>query len=235
VVIDAVTWFAEDDMFRLRLQMLGPLVDLFVVVEADVTHQGDAKPLRFPDDLRDNPKVRWTPVTLTAGSPWGRENEQRRLMKDAVAGVASDADIVVFSDCDEIWDGRLVDGLTNVCAARMDFRLFSLLWRYQSDWAGSIAGPWWKMREQDWQALRDRRWELPSRESGWHFSWMGDDEARLVKQQSFAHSEFGESDLSGPVAAGRWLNGREMEETHDGLPEGLTNIVPRSWVRQRVD
>ena len=35
MVIDAVTWFAEDEMFRLRLDMLRPLVDLFIVVEAD--------------------------------------------------------------------------------------------------------------------------------------------------------------------------------------------------------
>ena len=35
MVIDAVTWFAEDEMFRLSLDMLGPLVDLFIVVKAD--------------------------------------------------------------------------------------------------------------------------------------------------------------------------------------------------------
>ena len=55
-MIDVVTWFAEEDMFRLRLDLLGPLVDLFVVVEADVTHTGEVKGWRFPDDLPEG----WT-------------------------------------------------------------------------------------------------------------------------------------------------------------------------------
>ena len=221
-------------MFRLRLAMLGPLVDLFMVVEADVTHAGDSKPLRFPEDLRDHPKVRWVPVTLTAGDAWGRENEQRRLMRDAVAEVASDGDVVVFSDCDEIWDGRLLERLDGPRAARMDFRLFSVYWRYSTDWAGSIGGTWGRMRGEDWQRLRDRRWELPSTQSGWHFSWMGGDEANVRKQRSFAHLEFAESDVTGAAAAGRWLDGRQMTETSDGLPDGLAGAVPLSWLRQRV-
>lgn len=234
MVIDVVTWFAEDDMFRLRLDMLGESVDLFVVVEADVTHQGEVKPLVFPDDLRAHPKVRWVPVSLTAGTPWGRENEQRRAMRTAVSEVASDGDIVVFSDCDEIWQGSFVEGLTAVRAARMDFRLFSVFWRYSSDWAGSIGGPWSELRDVDWQRLRDRRWELPSRPSGWHLSWMGDDEARLEKQRSFAHSEMADADVSGAASAGRWLDGREMRETDEGLPDGLVDVVPASWKRKRV-
>jgi hypothetical protein len=232
VVIDLVTWFAEEDMFRLRLELLGPLVDLFIVVEGDVTHTGEPKGWRFPDDLRGHPKVRWVPVTLSAGTPWGRENEQRRAMHTAAGEVADDADLVVFSDCDEIWDGRFLDGLVSVRAARMDFRLFSVFWRYQRDWAGSIGGVWGELKGRDFQELRHRRWELPSKPSGWHLSWMGDDESRRVKQGSFAHTEFADADVTAAAGAGRWLDGRQMTETVEGLPSGVT--FPESWQRKRV-
>ena len=234
MVIDAVTWFAEEDMFRLRLDMLQDVVDLFVVVEADVTHQGDSKPWGFPQDLRDHPKVRWVQASLTAATPWGRENEQRRAMKDAVALYATENDVVVFSDCDEIWDARFVDDLTSVQAARMDFRIFSIYWRYETDWPGSIGGLWQHMKQADWQDLRNRRYELPYKMSGWHLSWMGDDDARTVKQQSFAHLEFRESDMADAVRSVRWLNGKQMLETTDGLSDILIQAVPDCWKNKRV-
>ena len=219
-------------MFRLRLALLGSLVDLFIVVEGDVTHTGEPKGWRFPADLRALPNVRWVPVTLAAGTPWGRENEQRRAMHTAAGEVASDDDVVVFSDCDEIWDGRFIDGLSRVRAARMDFRLFSVFWRYQTDWAGSIGGVWSELQGKDFQELRNRRWELASKPSGWHLSWMGDDETRRVKQGAFAHTELAAADVSGAADVGRWFDGRELTETADGLPDGWT--VPESWQRKRV-
>lgn len=233
MVIDVVTWFAEEDMFRLRMRMLGNLVDLFVVVEADVTHQGGEKPWAFPTDLLGHPKVCWVQVSLTSTTAWGRENEQRRAMREAVAQFASDDDVVIFSDCDEIWGANFLDDLTSTRAALMDFRLFSIFWRYSTDWPGSIGGRWGDLRHLDWQGLRDRRYQLPSTKSGWHFSWMGDDETLLTKRQSFAHTEFAGSDVVGAAGAGRWLNGRQMSETDDGLPEGLVRSVPSSWKNKR--
>lgn len=233
MVIDAVTWFAEEDAFQVRLTMLDELVDVFVVVEADVTHQGDAKPYRFPERFRDHPKVRWVPVELTAETPWGRENEQRRAMRDAIAEFADPDDTVVFSDCDEIWDVRLL-GHAGPVIARMDFRLFSVLWQYSTDWPGSIAGVWGRVGGLDWQALRDSRWELERVVSGWHLSWMGDDEARVGKLRSFAHTEMVGFDVAGAADAGRWFDGRQMTETRDNLPDCLLDAVPDSWVRTRV-
>jgi hypothetical protein len=153
-------------------------------------------------------------------------------MHTAAGEVASDDDVVVFSDCDEIWDGRFIDGLSRVRAARMDFRLFSVFWRYQTDWAGSIGGVWSELQGKDFQELRNRRWELASKPSGWHLSWMGDDETRRVKQGAFAHTELAAADVSGAADVGRWFDGRELTETADGLPDGWT--VPESWQRKRV-
>ena len=233
MVIDAVTWFAEADMLRVRLAMLDGLVDRFVVVEADRTHTGLPKPWALPEDVQAHPKVVYWQVTLTAQSEWGRENEQRRAMRDAVASLNPDPDTtVVMSDCDEIWDGRLL-GRDGIRVAAMDFRIFSVWWQYGVGWRGSIAGPWSAMGTADWQTLRDHRTLHPPVESGWHLSWMGDLDSLRRKQQAFAHAELAGHDLIGPVAEGRWLDGKTMRET-DGLPDRLVDLAPEDWKRRRV-
>lgn len=221
-------------MLRLRIGMLDSIVDTFVVVEADRTHAGEPKGWDLPEDIRSHPKVVYKQVSLTATHAWGRENEQRRAMRDAVAWVGPSPDtLVTMSDCDEIWDGRFCAG-DGIRVAVMDFRLFSVFWRYPIGWNGTIGGPWSEMAEQDWQGLRDARWRLPAVKSGWHLSWMGDDDFRRVKQRSFAHTELAEHDLTDAAADGVWVSGQRMVETDEGLPEGLVASVPGSWKRRRV-
>lgn len=221
-------------MLRVRLALLDDIVDTFVVVEADRTHAGDRKPWQMPDDVLDNQKVVYRQVSLTATHAWGRENEQRRAMKDAVEWLDPPPDsLVCMSDCDELWDGRFrpSDGIR---VAAQDFRLFSVFWRYPIAWQGTIGGPWSEMAEADWQGLRDSRWRLPAIRSGWHLSWMGDDEARRVKQRSFAHLELADEDFTGLAADGAWVNGQRLVETDEGLPDALLDAVPGSWKRRRV-
>lgn len=234
MVIDATMWFAEADMLRLRLRMLDGLVDTFVVVEADRTHTGEGKGWTLPDDIRAHPKVVHWKASLHAAHPWGRENEQRRHMRDAVEFCEPDADTtVVMSDCDEIWDERLLnaDGMR---VAAMDFRLFSLFWQYPQAWNGSIAGRWSKMGTVDWQGLRDARWRHPAVRSGWHLSWMGDDEFLRRKQVAFAHTELADHDLKAATDAGVWLDGRRLVEVDGGVPPEMVGFAPESWKRRRV-
>jgi hypothetical protein len=117
--------------------------------------------------------------------------------------------------------------------AHQDFRLFSLLWRWGAPWPGSIGGPWSEMAGWDWQKLRDLRHSLPHQPGGWHFSWMGEPEDWLVKRDAFAHREFADADVVTVAWQGRWLDGSEMHETAEGLPDGIVDVVPASWWRTR--
>ena len=221
-------------MMRVRLSLLDPLVDTFVVVEADRTHQGDPKGWELPDDILSHPKVVYRQVSLTASHAWGRENEQRRAMREAVGWCDPAPDtLVVMSDCDEIWDARFSAG-DGIRVAAQDFRLFSVFWRYPNLWQGTIGGPWALMADEDWQGLRNHRWSLPAVPSGWHLSWMGDDEFVRRKQRSFAHTELADHDLTGSTTDGVWVNGQRLVESEDGLPDGLLGVVPVSWQRRRV-
>ena len=47
--IDAFLFFNEKELVELRVKYLNDIVDYFVVVEADITHQGKKKDWNFPD------------------------------------------------------------------------------------------------------------------------------------------------------------------------------------------
>ena len=49
MLVDAFLYFNEKELVELRIKYLNDLVDYFVVVEADVTHQGKKKDWNFPD------------------------------------------------------------------------------------------------------------------------------------------------------------------------------------------
>ena len=56
MIIDASLYFNEKELVELRIKYLNNLIDYFVVIEADVTHQGKKKEWNFPDVLKNNLK-----------------------------------------------------------------------------------------------------------------------------------------------------------------------------------
>ena len=56
MIIDSFLFFNEAELAELRIKYLDDLVDYFVVVEADFTHQGKKKEWNFPDILNANLK-----------------------------------------------------------------------------------------------------------------------------------------------------------------------------------
>ena len=54
MLIDAFTYFNEKELVELRIKYLNNLVDYFVIVEADITHQGKKKDWNFPKILKNN-------------------------------------------------------------------------------------------------------------------------------------------------------------------------------------
>ena len=54
--IDAFIFFNEKELVELRVKYLNSVVDFFVVVEANITHQGKKKDWNFPKILKNNLK-----------------------------------------------------------------------------------------------------------------------------------------------------------------------------------
>ena len=56
MLVDAFPFFNEKELVELRVRYLNSLVDFFVIIEANITHQGKKKDWNFPKILESNLK-----------------------------------------------------------------------------------------------------------------------------------------------------------------------------------
>ena len=56
MLIDAFLFFNEKELTELRVKYLENIVDFFVIVEANITHQGKKKEWNFPGILKNDLK-----------------------------------------------------------------------------------------------------------------------------------------------------------------------------------
>ncbi len=105
MIYDCFSYWDEDLLLELRLNILDKIVDHFVIVEGDKTWQNNPKELKF--DIKKFQKFRnkiiYIPVTdLPDGEdPYLRENHQRNSISRGIKN-AKDDDIILISDLDEI-------------------------------------------------------------------------------------------------------------------------------------
>lgn len=110
LLIDSFSFFDELELLAFRLKELSPVVDKFVLVESDLTHSGQKKPLYYEENkhLFSEYKDRVIHVIhrgLTGDNvdPWLREAAQRDAILEGLKRIEiSGNDYVVISDCDEI-------------------------------------------------------------------------------------------------------------------------------------
>ncbi|MCM1134053.1 MAG: glycosyl transferase GT17 family protein [Clostridium sp.] len=107
MVYDCIPFFNELDILRLRLHILAPIVDKFIIEEATVTFSGEPKELCFEKNremFREFlPKIKYIVVD---NSPVNTTTHLRdKFQKNAlVKGLidATEEDIILLSDVDEI-------------------------------------------------------------------------------------------------------------------------------------
>ena len=56
MLVDSFIFFNERELVNLRINYLNELIDCFVVVEANITHQGKKKEWNFPNILKSDLK-----------------------------------------------------------------------------------------------------------------------------------------------------------------------------------
>ncbi len=109
MVIDLIPFFNEIDILRLRLGILSPYVDKFVIEEATVSFSGEAKELCF-DRNRDKfseflDKIIYIKVDDTPADYSTHERDyyqKNRLIEGLKEAGATERDVIIFGDCDEI-------------------------------------------------------------------------------------------------------------------------------------
>lgn len=128
-IYDCFTYNGEHDILDIRLNILYPYVDKFIIIEFDETFSGKKKPKYLLKDWNKDwvkflDKIDYAYITkseyskyedLAKTSPnvpkngpkhWKREFCQKESIKDAIQGL-KDEDIMFIGDVDEVWDSEM--------------------------------------------------------------------------------------------------------------------------------
>lgn len=209
-ILDCVTYFDEELILELRLNILYEHVDRFIITEGKYDHRGNKRELNFDinryDKFRD--KIVYLPVENfpNLNDPWKMLEYQRNYSLNEIKKY-DDNDYVIISDIDEIPNPEKIIDFTN---RKLNLGVFEQLFFYyklnllntsQSEWYGSkickkknLKSPNWlreyKIKQYPWWRF-DRPKNLKIiKDGGWHFSFLYDVDGIIKKISSFQHIEF---------------------------------------------
>jgi len=218
MLIDSFLFFNEDELAELRIKYLEKIVDYFVVVEADITHQGKKKPWNFPKLLQNNLKrfsnkiqyhqlsidpakikneESWIIDDVKGDDAWRIENFQRNYIKTACQKF-SDEDTLIISDVDEIPSKPKLEFIKscdfkNIAPVVFEQHLFHIDCNFLKleSWRGSIVTTIQICNAFSPHQLRRSRNRISHfSDSGWSFSSFGGPNKIKEKLESIAHTEF---------------------------------------------
>tara|TARA_Y100000996_G_scaffold304171_1_gene241443 strand:- start:275 stop:1087 length:813 start_codon:yes stop_codon:yes gene_type:complete len=142
MIYDCFSYWDEDLLLDLRLNILNKIVDYFVIVEGNKTWQNNSKELRF--DIKKfqkfKDKIIYVPVTdLPDGDdPYLRENYQRNSISRGINN-AKDDDIILISDLDEIPNPKVINNFSH----KMRYASFKQMHFYYKFNLQSKNNPFW--------------------------------------------------------------------------------------------
>lgn len=170
---DTFCFFEEYDLLEMRLNILDPYVDVFVICEGTETFSGKPKKLNLLD--LDGRFDKWAnkihyivPPNIETDDPFVRAGHQKDFIREYLQTVAKDEDIIYFGDVDEIWkpqdikDDRIYN-LEQLCYS------YYLNNRSSERWVGTVVGKWKTFKTQSvsyWRANHIN--ELKN--GGYHFT-----------------------------------------------------------------
>jgi beta-1,4-mannosyl-glycoprotein beta-1,4-N-acetylglucosaminyltransferase len=201
-MVDTFIFWNELDLLEIRLNMLNPYVDKFVLVEAPITHTGKPKPLYFQDNAD-----RFKDFNITAlVAPLEYEQDKTALegalsmvkkQRDFIAnGIVDndDEEIIMYSDVDEIPNLKGYAGQEGVFRMRL-YLYYLNMFSGVSHWKGTLA-----FKKKNWvsfdaqkqsralvqfDARRIYRSRAPVIGSGWHWSYLGTVQNMIDKVEAF--------------------------------------------------
>ena len=218
MLIDAFIFFNEKELVELRVKYLSSVVDFFVVIEANITHQGKEKSWNFPNILKKNlnkfsskikyhqlnidpEKIKneegWIVGDIKGDDAWRIENFQRNYIKTACKEFSNE-DILIISDVDELPSKERINFIkscdfTKIAPIVLEQYLFHIDCNFLKweQWLGSIVTTMQLCNTYSPnQHRRDRNKISHFNEGGWSFSSFGGPIKIKEKFESIAHKEF---------------------------------------------
>lgn len=200
MLVDGFMFYNELDVLELRLQVLDPWVDRFVLVESEVNHKGEPKPLFFKENKERFanwlPKIKYVLMTAEEApkdrDPWSREKYQRNCILRGMEDLPGDT-AVMISDVDEIPDLSKIS-FSNWDKKSKVFHMY--MFEYSFDymftgepWFGTTLTTLEDLRTHGPNLYRSSRWSLGVIPwAGWHLSSFGNGAHVANKLSTYAHS-----------------------------------------------
>jgi beta-1,4-mannosyl-glycoprotein beta-1,4-N-acetylglucosaminyltransferase len=202
MIYDCFMFNDELETLDIRFNILKDAVDFFVIAEGNLTHSGKKKPMCFLENKQRWPELEnriiHVPVTFEPignkipciyheFEAWPRENQQRNELINGLVG-ASDEDIVILSDLDEIPDPALIslDFTEDLVIFNQKWFNYYLNLKVNRTWKGSRVFKKSFLATNTLQKIRlTNKGKMV--DGGWHFSYQGGEGAVHSKLASFAY------------------------------------------------
>lgn len=216
MVIDCFTFFNELDILEIRLNILDPYVDEFILTESIQTFSGLPKPLYYEENKERFAKWSHKIIHNVVGEIETNDPFERAFyQKESALGLITDPeDEVYFGDVDEVWLPQKGENVRKL--HQLNFSGY-LNQRSSEDWYGTIYGKRKHLNDglNYWRANASREEEW----SGWHFTNMGGVEQILKKMEAYDHAYEvvgAKEGLKERLEAGRDYLGRSVD--YQGKP-----------------
>lgn len=204
MVYDCFTFFNELDMLEIRMSILDPHVDFFVICESRKTFSGKDKPLYYDDNKERFAKWKDKIIHLVEkGRDFPNAFNAAAFQKDGIRKAlarwykpADDA-IIYFGDVDEIWKPQDIqdDKVYNLRQLNYCYYLNN---RSSEQWVGTVVGRWGTIKTNTlnyWRATHTNELD----DGGWHFTNMGGAEQIRKKLEAYDHQEYNTDDVKGRI------------------------------------
>ena len=205
---DCFSYWDEDLLLDLRLNILNDYVDYFVIVEGNKTWQNNPKKLRFNlnkfSKFKD--KIIYIPVEdmPDGDDPYLRENFQRNCITRGIEK-ADDKDLILISDLDEIPNPKKIENFQKsqryaVFKQKHFYYKFNLQSQKNPFWFGSricvkryLKSPQWlrdlKFKKRPFWRIDKFRLNNIIYDGGWHFCNLKKPDDLLYKYKNLCETD----------------------------------------------
>ena len=248
-IYDCFSYWDEDLLVDLRLNILNNYIDHFVIVEGNKTWQNNFKKLRFDikkfEKFKD--KIIYVPVEDMPGgeNPWIRENFQRNCISRGLYDSKAE-DLIIISDADEIPNLYNIKGyIENKRYAVFKQKGFYYKLNMQNitfpNWYGSrickkkyLKSPQWlrnlKFKKRPFWRLDKYHLNNIIEKGGWHFCNLKSPKDLLYKYKNMAETKddfFAKDGVDGKIDS-KYLSEEQIE---DSIKDGRNLVGKKEYFK----
>jgi len=223
MIVDAFTFLNEIDLLESRIEYLAGVVDKFLIVESNMTFNGEEKPLIFKENQArfDKWKYRiiYQPFIVNksdfdwnkennsdnfTGPQWDFEKAQRNHIADHFKNYTHQDVRLIIGDVDEIPNKdiimtafRSISPQQFAITFEQDMFYYNFNKKQVNRWCGSVMTSIDVLKQFSPQFLRSNRWTLPSLSNGgWHISNFSSPENIKYKIKNFSQQEYNKTEYT---------------------------------------